>query len=194
MRVRMALLASDSKTLHTSFHPAAKPGLTLLEMAIGIMIVSILAVAVSSLFKVAVESQMSQRVHENMQMVAINIVDDLRFDIRTADSVEVLNGGNTLRITNDNGEVVYTWGNGGNFVRTLNNSAQKSYNQGFSPSLSVVCQPACFQQVTAQQILLPELRVEQTTAGGTVIDQFFSKPNYPVRNIAFDVLSATEFQ
>lgn len=189
----MALSVNDRKAIE-SLHPAAQPGLTLLEMAIGIMIVSILSVAVSSLFKVAVESQMSQRVHENMQMVAINIVDDLRLDIRTADSVEVLNGGNTLRISNVDGEVVYTWSNGGSFVRTLNSGAQKSYSQGFSPALNVVCEPACFQQVADQQILLPELRVEQSTAGGTVIDRFFSKPNYPVRNIAFDILSATEFQ
>ena len=165
-------------------------GVTLIEMVISLLVIVVLGIGVSSIVRVGIESQMAQRTQENMQIVAMNIVDDLRFDLRTADSIAITGGGNTLSI--NGGQTVYSLNGAGDLVRQQNGNA-KTYNDGFRPALQVVCPNGCFQSVPPKQVLLPNLRVQQTTAGNTIIDRNFGLPNFPVRNVAFDIMSATQF-
>ncbi|HEY9746448.1 MAG TPA: hypothetical protein V6C99_09545 [Oculatellaceae cyanobacterium] len=175
-------------------------GLSLLEMALGMMILSILSVGVSSLIKSGVEAQLAQQLSQEAQTVGLNIVDDLRHDIRTADKAEV--NGNQLVLSMPTGNTLTYQLVGGNFSRTDTAGGTKTYNT-VNPSarLRVVCEPNCFRAELndsneVRQVIVDALRVEQIPqgTGGTIIDQQFGTANFTVRKFAFELLSATEFQ
>lgn len=77
--------------------PAAR-GITLIELALSMMIMAVLSVGVSSLIKTGVETQMSERMNAHMQTIAMNIVDDIRLNMRTACTAQVTGGGTTLNL------------------------------------------------------------------------------------------------
>lgn len=172
-------------------------GITLLEMALGLMIIAVLSVGVSSLVKTGVESQMAERMNQQMQIISNMIVDDLRMDFRQADNVTV--NGNTLKLEAPSGEVTYRLANG-RFSRTVG-ASQKVYNDSKAyPMLAVKCMNTSNQSINCftkssggRQIELKNLTVEQTVAGNSVIDTF-GKPSYKVHNIAFDVATQQQFQ
>ncbi len=194
--------------------PAIKTrGVTLIEIALCMMILSILSVAVSNLVLSGVQSQMNQRIDENLQLVAMNIVEDIRLDLRHSAATTVLGGGNTLRIVRHDGSIVtYQLTGANNFQRTdTGTGLTKTYNDPTmytTPPLQVRCvnnagaNSACFQaqqmnnDATPQprEILLQGLRVEAAVPSNTVVEQNFGAPNFTVRNFSFDVMSATEFQ
>jgi len=183
-----------------------------MEMALAMMIVAILSVGVSSLVRSGVEGQLAQATNDNMQTLSMNIVDDLRQDLRTADSAVISNGGNTLTI-------VPSGGVGGNIIYTLSGTdltrsrggTTKTYNDTVQvrPRLQVACPGgACFSGFRAdtvnkgvmlvdnaspQQIVLPNLTV-QGAGQNTVIDKNFGAPNYAIRNITLTLTSQTVFQ
>lgn len=190
---------------------SAHSGVTLLEMALCIMLLSIISVAVSSLVRTGVEGQLSQRTHENMQVIALNIMDDLRFDLRTAEKanclgaptsvVQISNGGNRMSFCNRDGQVTYELTSANQMYRTSPNGIVKVYNQGFTPTLNVLCPSGCFAVVNGQ-LQMPDLRVQQATAGNSLMDQWlrnvedptFGRPTYRMSNTSFALLSATQFQ
>jgi hypothetical protein len=149
--------------------------------------------------------------NQHLQSISNLIVDDLRHDFREADTVTVSNNGNTLTLFSSNPSgnenIVYSLA-GGNLSRTRNGGTQKIYNDPkmYKNRLEVVCPggqvipggptvSGCFASTAnARQIVLPNLQVQAKVSNGTVIDEYFGKPNYTVRNFAFDVMSATEFQ
>lgn len=186
---------------------AAHRGVTLLEMALSMMILAILSVGVSSLVKTGVENQLAQRTHQNMQTVGLNIVDDLRMDIRTADRATVSNGGNTLTLSTPNGNIIYNLTASNDFTRFVQaTGVTRTYNDpnAFNPRLQVRCPNGCFQAAllnndpvpSPRQIFVEELLVEQVlpNGSGTMIDRAFGAANFPVRAFSFDVMSAKEFQ
>ena len=178
------------------------------------MILSIISVAVSNLVKTGVETQLSQRMQENMQTIAMNIVDDLRYDIRTADTATISNGGNTLTLTGGTGNIVYSLASG-NMRRTVGGGTPKIYNAGYAgPGLEVAClnmagatipcfqgfspstaNPAVFvsDSVDPRQIRVDNITVQQQTLGNTMIDRNFGRPQFALRNFNFDLMSATQF-
>lgn len=196
--------------------PASRAsGVTLLEMALGMMIVAIVSVGISNLVRAGVESQMAERTHQNMQLVANNIVDDIRFDIRqsvyaytnssdTALKLDMPASGSQPAFT-----VVYRL-SGNQFSRQDPRYPNpKNYNDPSDPNnpLSVQCLDdsgnvvvRCFEKNFqnsaghARQIRLPALQVTKTRSSNTIIDQYFGAPNYTIRDFAFDVMGATEFQ
>jgi prepilin-type N-terminal cleavage/methylation domain-containing protein len=177
-------------------------GLTLLETAIAMMILAILSVAVSNLVKAGVETQMARRADLNMQSIAMNIVDDLRRDIRTADKLSVAgNTGNTLTLTNNGITISYRL-NGAQLTRT-ENGANKSYND--TSQFNVICPQSCFtakdfnQDPTPlpRQIQINEIQVQQnvpTSATKNIIDKAFGPANFTIRQFTFSPISAMEFQ
>lgn len=199
----------------------AQTGLSLLELGLSMMILAILSVGVSSLVKSGVEAQMARRVHQQMQVVALNIVDDIRQDMRTACSASIQNGGSRLVIDQPpcaaasaptQADITYERTSGNDFVRIAAGGAQKLYNDPnvFPFRLNVDCQnvqngsTACFETSLlnndpapkAKQVQINALRVYQDlpVGGGTMIDHAFGLPNFVVRQMSFDVMGATEFQ
>lgn len=183
------------------------------------MIAAIIAVGVSSLIKAGVETQISRKIQENMQTVALNIVDDLRQDIRMADRATVQNATTlvlAMPATPPARPTAYTLTyrlQGTDFVRIDSARGQKLYNDPsiFSPKLSVDCTDpltgganTCFSARMMNSDTPPEPRQIRVNAirvyrpvplnGGTVIDRAFGAPNFTVRQFAFDVMSAKEFE
>jgi hypothetical protein len=180
---------------------------TLLELALGMMILSILSIGVSSLVKAGVESQMSERDHQNLQVIGMNIVDDLRNDIRNADEVSVLNGGKTLQVILDEntGQSVSYDLVGTQFQRTSPSGTQKIYNDPtmYTNMMQVSCPSGCFVAKSInsnnfpRQILIPEIKIQKVLPSankGTIIDQYFGGANFSIKDYSLDVASATEFQ
>ncbi len=217
----MALVQSVKP--HSVFAYRRNKGVTLIEVALTIMIMVILSIGVSSLIRTGVESQLSQRSHVNMQIVAMNIADDLRRDLRTADSAEVQNGGNRLVIrytdvANSSQTITYSLDTvSGDFTRVGTgggSGASKTYNPNtFTPRLQVAClngasNAPCFaglrknstgamiaDNTTPQQVTISDITVRQVVSGsGTMIDQAFSAPQYAIRNMSLSLISQTEFQ
>lgn len=190
----------------------SEQGITLLEVAISIMIVAVLSIAVSSLVKAGVETQMAERMHQNMQSISNGIVGDLRMDFREVDTVAIASGGNSLTLTTPAGNVVYQLTNG-NLTRRSPSGTVKTYNDPkmYNNMLEISCPggpvvpggpsvAGCFapnnlnSSGLPRQIVMPEMAVRQKTANGGLIDRYFGAPNFTVRNFAFDVVTATEFQ
>jgi Tfp pilus assembly protein PilV len=205
-----------------SRRPAGQ-GMTLLEAALAMMIMAILSIGVSSLVKTGVETQMSQRTHEVMQTVGVNIVDDLRRDIRLADTATVSSNGRSLSLVLPistlnsavGSTVNYQWTAANNFTRqeTLNSGGTntKTYNDPntLSAKINIDCNDSangvsrCFTAMNLnndttpqpRQIRIDAIRVYQTPGGaGTVIDQYFQAPSFILRKFSFDLISATQFQ
>lgn len=190
-------------------------GISVLELAIGMMLIGVIGVAVSNLVKVGVETQMSERVSQNLQIIGNNIVDDLRHDIRLAEDVSILSGGSRLRVTLNGQNVVY--GLSGNlFTRTVPGQTAKTYNNPdtYGNRIVVTCtnpqngQQACFSvptdhsgnsmlnsQNAPKQIRVDYLAVQENAGQSlSIIDQQFGTANFTLKDFAFDVYSATEFQ
>src|SRR3954470_23284463 len=96
----MVLSARFKPLNNRGSQPLPALGITLIELAVSMMIMAIIGVGVSGLLKTGAEHSLSERTHQTSQMVAMNLVDDLRFDLRTADSVNNVGvgGSNTLII------------------------------------------------------------------------------------------------
>jgi hypothetical protein len=137
----------------------------------------------------------------------MNIVDDLRHDIRNADKVTVSNGGNTLNVVRDedSGDTVFYELVGTQFRRREPSKTTKIYNDPtlYSTSLQVSCPSGCFtanllnSNNLPKQILIPELKVQKVLPNGnsgSVIDRYFGGANFSIKDFSFDVASATEFQ
>lgn len=207
----MALLLNN-RQIRFTLDSKRQAGLTLLEIAMGMMILSVLTVGVSSLVRTGMENQMSERAHQEMQTIGLNIVDDIRLDIRKADTVTVPNA-NTLSLVMDattNQTVTYQLENGGKFSRSETGKTKKYYNfdsnsNSYWNRMQISCPdtPGCFSAESLnpdsmpRQIRLPNLRVTQQLPSGnqgSLIDRNFGPANFSVKDFSFDVPSATVFQ
>jgi hypothetical protein len=181
---------------------AIAPGITLLETALGMMILSILSIGVSSIVKAGIEAQMSERTHQHMQTIGMNIVDDLRNDIRVADEVTVTNSSTLTVLLDDvtNQTAVYQLV-GTQFQRRETGKQTKIYNDPnmYSTLMEISCPSGCFQaqkpnsSSMPKQILLPKIMISKPQ-NSTAIDKYFAPPNFTISNFAFDVATATEFR
>jgi hypothetical protein len=201
--------SKKSHKTRRSSAPNAWDGVTLIELAIGMMILIVLSLGVSALVKTGVETQMSRRSDMLMQTIGLDLVDDLRFDVRTTDSAAVSGGGNTLTLSRGGGTIVYQLDGNGRFSRTdALTGAVKVYNDPAhysSPAFRMACPATCFTPLrmnsdatpSPREIRVNEIRVQQvagTQGGGTFIDRAFGLGNFSVRAFTFSVLGATEFQ
>jgi prepilin-type N-terminal cleavage/methylation domain-containing protein len=208
--------SGPSRRFKSASLPGRAHGLTLIEVALAIMILAILSIGVSSLVRTGVETQMSRRIQEYMQAIGLNIVDDLRRDLRTADQAVISNGGNRLTITGPNGTIQYNLTVGNTFTRTQD-AVIKTYNDPnqYQPWPEVVClnggaAAPCFtgfrkdlsspgvmlaNNANPQQIKLADITVRQApVGGGTIIDNAFGMSNFSVRNITLSLTSQTDFR
>lgn len=173
------------------------------------MILSILSIGVSSLVKAGVETQMAERDHQNMHVIGMNIVDDLRNDIRNADQVTVGNGGNSLQVILDSntGQTVSYDLVGTKFQRSSPGKLTKIYNDPamYTDQMQISCPDpnGCFEAKSInsnnlpKQILIPEIKVQKvlpTGSSGSIIDKNFGGANFSIKDYSLDVASATEFQ
>lgn len=181
-------------------------GVSLLELGLGLMILSVLSVAVSSLVKTAVESQIAQRTNQEMQTIGLNIADDLRHDIQTADRASVVNASTLVLYMPVGNQLTYKL-SGDNFTRSSSDGkGNRTYNSiGQNIKLRVLCpKPAgCFvagalnadpATPSPTNITIPEIKVEQINNSNTAIDQAFGKANFSLKEFTFNVMSATDFQ
>jgi len=190
---------------HLNQSKKAQQGVTLLEMALAMMILSVLSVGVSSILRTGVESQMAQRNDLNMQSIAMNVSEDMRNDIRVADSASISGGGNTMALVTGNGNVTYTLDGSGQLIRTLNGQS-KIYNDQTvykTPTLIVTCTNGCFTAMqmnndtpqSPREVMVNEMIVTQSTSQNTLIDRSFNRlANFPLRAFSFNLTGATQFQ
>ena len=187
---------------------AGKAGITLLELALSMMVMAVLGVAVSSLVKAGADHNLSERQHQTMQMVAMNLVDDLRFDLRTAERISSLgSGSNSLVIQNTGQTITYALDPSTfQMSRTVSGGIRKVYNDptGVLSNVQIQCTPSCFQPSTVQasdgtpkSITIPLLTVSvppRAGSAGTPIDQYFGAPQFVLKAFTFNIATATEFQ
>jgi prepilin-type N-terminal cleavage/methylation domain-containing protein len=179
-------------------------GVTLLELALCMMILAVLSVGVSALMRTGVEAKMAQRNDLNMQSIGMNFSEDLRTDIRTADSASISNNGNTMTLSTAVGNVVYSLNNGQLSRQPVGQTAE-IYNDPTiysKPVLVVSCQNACFTPLqmnsdsvpSPREILVNEMKITQSTSQNTIIDRNFGLANFALRAFSFNLTGATEFQ
>jgi Tfp pilus assembly protein PilV len=187
----------------------AASGITLIEVSVSMMLLAIISIGVSALVKSGVEVQMARRVDMTMQSIGLNIVDDIRRDVQTADTATIANGGNGLTLVTPTGTIVYQLNMAGQFSRTNTGTGQsRIYNdpaQYTTPQFNVVCPQTCFTALQMnsdpvpmpKQIQVNEMQVQQQLAAGnagSTIDRAFGPANFTVRQFTFNLMSATEFQ
>ena len=191
----------------------AARGVTLIEMAMGMMLMCIIAIAVSSLVRAGVEAQLNQRMMNLGQLVTMNVVDDIRLDLNTANTVNITGGGAQLNITDGKGiAVVYTYDNAAKTMTRNWGGFSKTYNANISPAMNLVCDMPCFNwnptggagQAGAQQTIIlgppgvagSGLSAQPATpVGNSIIDQNFNPPVFfRASQISFNVLSNRTFQ
>ena len=186
----------------------SQQGVTLIELAVGMMLMAIIGVTVSSLVRAGVEAQMSQRLVNHGQVVVMNVVDDILFDLRTADAVAVLGGGNQLRITTDiglgPGTITYVYG-APNVQRTeavpgSPNNGTKIYNANVTPALNFTCVAPCFAwrpdvNGNNRSIVIQNLSVAPAvnTEASSAIAQAFPLVPFSIRQASFDVISTATY-
>ena len=149
------------------------PGVTLLELCIAMMVMSVLSVGVASIIRAGIESQMNDRMYNTMQIVATNFVTDLRFDLSRAYGASITNSGLDLNIVDENGATIRyqvfadpTATGTGNSIRRIGaDGTTKVYNKigqttEYRPALRFTCDPvntpgnassACFQGLLMQE-------------------------------------------
>lgn len=152
--------------------PAAR-GVSLMELCIAMMVMSVLSIGVASIIRAGVESQQNERMYNTMHLVANNLITDLRFDLTRAYDASITNAGMDLNIVDENGGTVRyqvfsdptAAASGVNSIRRVDPSgAAKIYNKigavEYRPALRITCDPAtvpgsasaaCFQGFLLQE-------------------------------------------
>jgi hypothetical protein len=176
-----------------------------MEMGLCMMIAAVLSVGVSAIVRTGIETKTSQRNDLNMQSIALNVSEDMRNDIRTADSASISEGGNTLTLSTASGNVTYTLNSGNGRLTRQDSGQTKTYNDPAlygNPVYTVSCQGACFTPLqmnsdatpSPRQILVNEMRISQASSQNTLIDRNFGLANFALRAFSFNLTGATEFQ
>ncbi|MDX2086116.1 MAG: hypothetical protein SFZ03_12100 [Candidatus Melainabacteria bacterium] len=171
---------------HRQRKQTARPGLTLIEAAIAIGIIGIIGVAVSNVLLAGVEAQLSSKIHTHMETTALNIVDQLRFDLRFARNVTAPSPTTLQFTTQDNVAVTYSFTGG---ALTRNGT---SFTANVPVTLSVTC-GGCF-QTNGKQVSLSGLQITDVATGQSNIDRAFGKASFIYPDATFDVLTATTFE
>lgn len=197
-------------------------GLTLVEACVGMMIMAVLTIAIGSMVRGGMEAQMNDRLYGNMQIVATNIADDLRFDFQRAGRVQV-DSGTQITIfydsTSATPDAIYqlTAGNFTGQVRRNGAMVTKVYNQvsatqAYTPALSVSCVTAagaatnCFtgQNFDAninafRRIQLSDIAVQAAGLNNNGVFrnfqlQNFGPPTFRVAGMNYSIAGANSFR
>ena len=212
----MVIFLNHNALQMTASKPQSAAGVTLLEMAMAMMIIAVVSVGVSGIIKVGAEHNLSERQHQTMQIMAMNVVDDLRFDLHTADTINNLGGGSNTLVINGNGKVItYTLNTNNHQLTRLDSqtNATKIYNDPniFMSNMQFSCQSGgaatpCFQKDpsagvatngTPKALMIPNLTVTAVLpagSAGTVIDQVWGAPTFKLNQFSFNIAAATEFK
>lgn len=180
------------------------------------MIVAVLSVGVSGIIKAGAEHSLSERQHQTMRQMALGLVEDLRRDLRTADTVNNLGGGsNQLVINGNGGTITYTLNTGNHQMTRQANGITRIYNDPnvYLSNMEFSCvnpntnqTTTCFQvdptagtasNGTPKAVYLPNVTVTAALApgnSGTAIDQAFGAPSFKLNQFSFNIAAATEFQ
>jgi len=214
----MALSSNLNAVLKTAAYKrrANAKGITLVELAMSMMVVAVIGVGVSGLMKTGVEHNISQRQMQTMQMMAMDLVEDLRYDLRTADTVNNVGGGsNTLTISSSGQTITYNLNAGTHQMtrRSSTTGVTKIYNDPnvFMNNLQFDCKDTsnnsigCFMtdptlgtatNGTPKAVVLRNVTVTAALNGNanTALDIAFGAPSFRLNQFTFNVAAATEFQ
>jgi hypothetical protein len=216
----LSLVASLKKQGRITLRNLARPvkGVTLIELALGMAILSLLSIAVSNMMLAATASQLNAQTMVTEETVAMSIVDRLRYDLRlaTVSSVSVTGGGNTLSFNTWNPTagvtqtVTYTF-TGASLTRTVSGQPTYNFATGTFPAMRIVTQATTGRPTTGfslvanvatgspgmvcNRVVLHNLFVADNTPGNTIVDTAFGgKSQFRVDEVAFDVVSGTLFE
>lgn len=191
----------------------AHSGLTLVEAAIAMVILSIVTVATSNVILTGVETQLSSRKMSVQQVIGQNIVDDIRIDVRYSSAITTpvapVNNNtfgassNQLVIQRDmpggGPQQIITYNfNGGTLTRqdSLNNTTRNYNNLASGIPVTINCINNCFRiyrTSIGNQVNLGGIAIADVNAT-SVMDAQFGPANYTVMNVTFDRMTATNFQ
>ncbi len=201
----MALSANNKVALSRIKKHHSTQGFSIVEVCVVMAIMVLIGMAVASVSRIGVEAQYSQREQATLQTIAQNIVDDIRYDLRMAETVTIsANSLNIVGLDNDNNAVNITYTlSGGNLSR--NDGASKVYNQRnvgsgtqeYTPAVDIVCPAPCFQEViqgVSDTMLIDSMAVT-AVQGSSVLDTTFDQgTSFVLEDVSFDLMSQTEFQ
>ena len=188
-------------------------GLTLIEIAVAIGIMAVVSLGSAHAVSMFTEVQNSNRLHQVQQQVAMNLIDNLRHDLRYASRPNAVT--NAFSITGPNStvltipvsfdpnigtySVVYTF-TGGSVTRTMTvGGAPTVTNYNAIPGLPVAINCGgggnCFQVSSVdingnpRGIRLNQLQVAEAVPDvNNVITANFGPAAYNVQNVTFDML------
>jgi prepilin-type N-terminal cleavage/methylation domain-containing protein len=203
----MVLFSSHNRLHHHQ-------GVTLVELAMSMMIVAVLSVGVSGMVKTGVEHQLSERQVQTMRMMAMNLVDDLRYDLRTADTVNKLGSGSNILVitTANNQKITYQLDTATHRMtrKSSTSPATKIYNDpgAFAQNMQFDCKNGnasipCFDTLgtasdgTPKAVVLHNVTVTAAlpaSGASTALDAAFGPPSFRLNEFTFNIAAATEFR
>jgi prepilin-type N-terminal cleavage/methylation domain-containing protein len=195
---------------------AAKPanqGLSLIEIAVTMAVVAVVSLGSTHALSMFSEVQKSQRLHNVQQVVAMNVVDNLRQDLRFATRPTPLT--NAFTITGGNGNVLtipnafeptlgsysvtYTF-TGTTVTRAVTVggvTTTTSYTADITPGVTISCGAAggaCFQVASVdvngnpRGVRLNQMQVTEAAQDTDAITTNFGPARFAVANVTFDML------
>jgi prepilin-type N-terminal cleavage/methylation domain-containing protein len=196
-------------------------GFTLLEMTVAMAVFAVLGVAVSNVMFISANSQLEARFNAIAETTASNIIDDLRFDLRTAISVNNNNpitNGTVLTFTVPGRQfnqanpvtITYTFANG-DVTRRDSLGNTRSYRALSGLPMQILCDvqggTGCFNAVLPANngpinlVSLRNLRIIDNRATNSVMDNAwgtlnngaFARPQLRIENVAFNLSTGTQF-
>lgn len=180
-------------------------GLTLIELAIAIAVIAVIGLAASQMMFTGVQTQMSVHVNETEANLAQEIVNRLRYELRNAQNIQILNNGNSLQFQGyDPNTAQYTSINYAFTGSTLTrNGVNLSANR--SPAFQITCGGtlACFTGATSsvtssqnlQRVSLNNLTITDISGSNKNLDQAFGGPaTFHLDEAAFNILNGMTFQ
>ncbi|MBX2861214.1 MAG: prepilin-type N-terminal cleavage/methylation domain-containing protein [Vampirovibrio sp.] len=173
-------------------------GVTLIELAVAMVIFAVLGVAVSSIVQSAQDSQMAHRVHETQHSVAMDVVDNLRIDLRHARNVTVAGTSVSFQTFDANvgTDVNVTYALAGGALTRTSPGGTLNFGNRYAVPMTFGCGNPCFVGTgnPVTQLSLNNLEVIDATPSASKLDAAFGRARFRVNESAFYVMDGMTFQ
>jgi prepilin-type N-terminal cleavage/methylation domain-containing protein len=195
----------------------AKRGYTLVELAISMFIISLIGLALTQMLVGVSYSQINSTVQGACENIASNLVDRLRFDLRFANQVDVVNAGTTLEIFSGASPNPIRYRFAANTVTRTDEMGRSSnlvrsmYDDPNHP-IQVNCMDnPCFQPVMSPipgappvQMRLSRVMIRDNAVRSGAFDNAFNitdangvnfaRPQFRIEAVTFNLLNGQQFQ
>lgn len=175
----------------------SQSGVTLVELALAIAILSVVTLATSQLFLTSVQNQQNERLHVMQTHLLSTITSQIRADMLLSRTVSLSNGGNTLNFVHPNGDrIMYDVANN-TITRTVNGTAVDYRNtlpEAWVNNMALLCNNPCFTLEGTTRVAIRNLEARDVSTANTTMDTVFGKMRLRLPEVTINKLAGFEFQ